>query len=68
MRKILMPLIPTTALFASPWMHKALFLNMKTAIPDMDAGLAHTLAVIGAGLALWLSLWIYFEVNKRDYR
>ena len=48
-------LIPITALFASPWMHKIIYNNFLLAWPEMDHSVAHIIGGIGALLALGIT-------------
>lgn len=56
--KKLKVLLPTAALFASPWVHKLIFLNLTAAWPTIDVGGAHFIAICGAGFALLITYTI----------
>lgn len=44
-------IIPTIVLFAAPWMHKIIYMNIMSANIGISSEGAHTFAILGATLA-----------------
>lgn len=49
-------LLPTVALFVSPWMHKAIYNNLLMAWPNVDHDFAHAFGIIGAVVAFFVTI------------
>lgn len=48
--------VPFVILFAAPWTHKLIYLNLRAAWPEMDSATAHGLGIGGAILAFIFSM------------
>lgn len=54
-------LIPTIALFISPWMHWLIYHNLMLSWPNLNEGTAHTVGISGSLVALLITVMMWAD-------